>query len=156
MTSAFLTLLLDWLSRRVELLIWLESDHLVVGFRQKRMAETIGFIEKGKEITMLVLTETQQSTLTLAIKDAKGRLAKVDGIPEWNTSDPLVAKIEDISADGLMATVKSLAPGICQVTVTADADLGDGAKNITGFLAVNVSGGEAVTVELTPGPLTEQ
>jgi hypothetical protein len=148
--------LIDWFIDQIEVVISIETGLVVIGFRRRRKAKTITFLLEGKEITMLTLTETQKATLTLAIKDAKGRPAKVDGVPVWNSSDVNVAIVTDISTDGLSAVVKAAGPGICQVTATVDADLGTGVKEITGFLDVNVSGGEAVTVELTAGPVTEQ
>lgn len=148
--------LFDWI-HYIELIINREGNSIVVSFRWRSEATQIVFQdEQGKDITMLTLTDTQKSVLTLAIKDAKGRPAKTDGIPEWVSSNVDVATVGDIAANGMSATVRAVAPGVCQITVTADADLGAGTKHITGFLDVDVAGGEAVTVELTAGPAEEQ
>lgn len=156
MMSGILAELLGWFIDHVELTVSIEDGFVVIGFRRNREATTITFMKEGKEITMLQMTETQQATVTLAIKDAKGRAAKVDGVPEWLSSNADVATVNDIAADGLSATVKAVGPGVCQITVTADSDLGLGTKHITGFLDVDITGGEAVTVELTAGPVSEQ
>ena len=148
---------IEWLFANYDLIISFENGCLIVAFRRRHQATTITFLnEKGEQITMLEMTETQQAPLTLNITDAKGRPAKVDGVPSWSSSNIDVATVTDISTDGLSATVKGVAPGLCQVTVTADADLGAGVKNITGFLDVNITGGEAITVELVPGTPVEQ
>ncbi len=105
---------------------------------------------------MLELTDTQQAPVALVITDKKGHPARVDGIPEWSTSDAAVATVEDVAADGMSATIKAADTGVCQITVTADADLGTGVKPITGFLDVTVNAGEAVIVELQAGTPVEQ
>lgn len=70
--------------------------------------------------------------VTLTIKDAKGRPAKVDGVPIWAVSDETVLRVT-ASADGMSADVDSVAPGVARVTVSVDTDLGTGVTNLTGI-----------------------
>ena len=80
----------------------------------------------------------------------------MDGIPEWSVSDPAILSVTP-SVDGLSATVKAIGPlGSCQVSNTADADLGEGTKPIIGTLDVNVVAGEAVAAVIEAGAPSEQ
>lgn len=106
-------------------------------------------------MALLVLKDTQQCSLAIAPINAKGRPAPVDGVPQWATSDPNVATITP-SANGMSAVVKANFAGTAQVSVTCDADLGTGKRNITGTLDVRVDAGEAVSVAITPGTPAEQ
>lgn len=104
-----------------------------------------------EEITMLTLTDIQGVDLSVAPVDAKGNPAKVDGAPVWVVSAPDVCDIA-VAADGLSAHVTAKGPlGSCQVTVTADADLGEGVRNITGMLDVEVIASEAASLSITAG-----
>ena len=70
---------------------------------------------------------------TLAILDAQGRPAAVDGVPAYASSDETVITLQT-AADGMSGTVVTVAPSANPVrfTVTADADLGSGVSTITG------------------------
>ena len=98
----------------------------------------------------LLLTDTQKVLLSIQPVDAKGYPAKVDGVPAWDTSDPTVVDIVP-SVDGLSCEVFADAPGIAQVTVQADADLGSGVRTIAGTLDIQVEPGEAVGLTITAG-----
>jgi hypothetical protein len=119
-------------------------------------AATIKFVYQGKEITMLEITDTQQAEVGLVIKNKKGGLASVDGVPVWKSTDEGVATVENLSADGMNGTIVAHTGGICQITVEADADLGVGVVPIIGFLDVKVIGGQATIIELVPGAISEQ
>lgn len=146
----------DWFVNNLELVVIIESENLVIGFRRRGKAKSVHFFQNGKEISMLQMTYTQKAPVSLVIKDAKGKPARVDGIPEWSSSDDAVATVEDVAADGMSATIVGKDTGVCQVNVSADADLGTGVKPINGFLDVNINPGEAVTVELQAGTPVEQ
>ncbi len=103
----------------------------------------------------LILTDTQKVTLTFTAKTAKDKPARVDGIPQWSTSNPAVCSITP-AADGLSAVVKATATGTTQISVTADADLGTGVRNITATGDVEVRPSEAVTVGIAFGTPEEQ
>jgi multidrug efflux pump subunit AcrB len=102
-----------------------------------------------------VLTDTQQANVTFDVRDAKGHPAQVQGTPEWSTSDPNIVSVTP-SADGKSAKIVAGAPGTAQVSVTADADLGDGISNITGVADVQVNGGKASVISLKFDNVTEQ
>jgi len=69
---------------------------------------------------------------TLTITNDAGDPAPVEGAPIWASSDETVLSV-DASADGLTASVNTVAPGgPARITVTADADLGEGVVTITG------------------------
>lgn len=125
---------------------------LEIGFIRK--ATTITFWYQGKEITMLTMTDTQMAEVSLIIKDKSGNPATVDGIPAWASTDPLVADAI-VDPDGMKANVLAKSSGVCQITVSADADLGAGVKPIIGFLDVHISG-TATVIELIPGSIQEQ
>ena len=99
----------------------------------------------------LVLTDEQKVALTVAFTTAAGNPAKIDGIPKWQTSDETILTITP-DADGQTATATTVGPiGTAQVSVTADADLGEGTREITGTLDVEVHAAEAVTVGINAG-----
>jgi len=111
---------------------------------------------KRKADMSLILKDSQQFSASVRYVTAKGNQAPVDGIPEWSVSDPNVLTVE-VAGDGLSATVKALGPlGQCQVSNTADADLGEGTKSIIGTLDVDVVAGEAVAAIIEAGAPIEQ
>lgn len=102
----------------------------------------------------LILTNAQKVALSIQPLDQYGNPAKVDGPAVWQVSDPLVGAVttmgeltaEFVSGEGM---------GVCQVSVSVDADLGEGVRQITGVLDVQVEPSEAVTVGIVagvPGP----
>jgi hypothetical protein len=107
---------------------------------------------------MLTMTATQECELTLEITDAKGNPASVDGVPVWSSADETRISIE-AATDGMSATIFAEGPATTQpvqVSVTADADLGEGIKPLVGLLDVTVVGAEATVIAITPGTPTEQ
>lgn len=74
---------------------------------------------------------TQQFNATLAITNAAGGAATVDGVPVWASSDETVVTVT-AAADGMSAVIPCVAPGTARITVTADADMGAGTTTITG------------------------
>lgn len=63
----------------------------------------------------------------------------------WASSDETVIRVE-AGPDGLAFEAPAVAPGIARLTVTADADLGDGVVTITGV-------SDDIEVTLAPAPL---
>lgn len=100
------------------------------------------------ERLMLLITDTQKVTLSIQPVDLKGFPAKLDGMPEWSVSDAAVGTL-NVAPDGLSAVFMAGAPGMAQVNVSADADLGAGVKTIAGTLDVQVEPGEAVSLTVT-------
>ena len=93
---------------------------------------------------MANLTTRQTVAASLAITKADGTPGSVQGAPSWASSDETVLKVTP-SADGMSATIDSVAPSAtpARITVNADADLGSGVTPITGV-------SEDITVTLDP------
>lgn len=102
-----------------------------------------------------IFTATQQAQVSLTIKDKKGNTARLDGIPQWASSDPNVMSVEP-SADGMSAKVVAGQTGTAQISVTGDADLGSGVRAIVGVGDVEVVGGEASVIQLAFGTPSDQ
>jgi len=99
----------------------------------------------------LILTDEQQVSLAIEPKTAAGNPARVDGVPTWQSSDPAIIDVV-VAADGLSAVAKTVGPlGTAQVSVTADADLGEGIRAITGTLDIEVKAAEAVSLGIVAG-----
>jgi hypothetical protein len=104
----------------------------------------------------LVLTDSQEVELTLRPKTAAGNVGKVDGTPAWTSSAPDVIAVAP-AADGLSAKATTTGKlGTAQVQCVADADMGDGVKEITAVLTVEVNPGAAVSLGLDAGEPTEK
>jgi hypothetical protein len=104
----------------------------------------------------MTLLDDEQVVVTINPVSKAGNPAKVDGVPAWATSDPTVATLT-VADDGLSATVVTVGPaGASRITVTADADLGDGVTNIGGTLDVTVVGGAAFALNVTAGTPTKK
>lgn len=98
-----------------------------------------------------LLTDVQMVTVDVAFADAEGNPADVEGAPVWASSDESVLTVTP-SDDGFGADVSSVGPlGSAQVSVTADADLGEGTTEVIGLLDVEVVASAAVAATLTPG-----
>lgn len=102
------------------------------------------------------LTSSQEVDLSVRFSDRKGNPAQVQGPPLWQVDNPNVLALTPAD-DGLACTVSAVGPlGTATVSIQADADLGEGVKNLVGVFAVEVTGGEAQTVEIVPGAAREQ
>lgn len=109
------------------------------------------FFTHGRQVDYMKLKVTQTLPLSIKPVDAKGNPATVDGAPQWSVSDPTLATITP-AADGLSAVLVPLGPlGSLAVQVSADGDLGEGVKTIVGTAAVDLIGGDAVSVEIVAG-----
>jgi len=106
------------------------------------------------------MTDSQQVDVTIAPKDKRGNPAALDGVPEWSTDNSDVLALSP-SADGMTCTISAVgpltAPGSpALVTVKGDADVGAGVVPIIGTLEVEITGGAATTIAITPGTPAEQ
>jgi hypothetical protein len=100
---------------------------------------------------MLVLTVDQLVSLGVSYKDAYGNEAIVDGSPAWNVSDASVIALEVGSGGFGVKAVTTGKVGSCQISVTADADLGEGVKSLVATLDVNVTAAEASVASIAVG-----
>ena len=108
-------------------------------------------------VSNVTLTDSQKAVLSITVLDAKKNPAQLDGVPAWATSYETIATI-DTSADptGMSAVLFGVRPGSCTVTVTGDADLGEGVVPIVGTLDVSVTPGQAVIIAINAGEVSEQ
>ena len=104
-------------------------------------------------------------TLKISYKDAKGNPAKIDGLVQWESTDPRVISIhpveptaENPNADKSLAlAVTEQVIGTVQIKARADADLGEGVKELITLLDMEHVAGEAVTGTIEPvGPPVDQ
>jgi len=98
----------------------------------------------------LILTDEQVCDLQVEFLTAAGNPGKVDGVPQWSVANPSVVSIT-VQPDGLHATISSSGIGTTQVSVTVDADLGQGVRQVTGLLDVTVQPAEVVSVGIIAG-----
>jgi hypothetical protein len=87
---------------------------------------------------------------TYSIKpvDAKGNAAKVDGVPQWASSDESLATVAP-AEDGMSAVVTPVGPlGTFELQVKADADMGEGVKEVFGTASVDLVAGDAVEIAI--------
>ena len=96
------------------------------------------------------MQDDQQVRLTIAPVDAKGKPAKLDGIPVWASSDETVITVT-ADPDGLSALAVAVTPGDARAVVTADADLGSGVTPLSGSLDFTITAGAAVSLTITAG-----
>lgn len=100
---------------------------------------------------MFVLQDTQKVKLSVSFVDAAGNPADVDGAPGWDSSDPSVVAVEP-SEDGLSCYAVAVGPlGSAQVSVTADALIGEGKEELVGVLDFQVVASKAVAVAIAAG-----
>lgn len=91
---------------------------------------------------------TQKVKISISIKDKFSNPAKTDGAPAWSLTDEALGTLA-VEADGMSAILEPKGPiGALKVQVKADADLGEGVKEILGELDVELLAGDAEVVEL--------
>lgn len=110
---------------------------------------------------MFQLPIDKQVRCDLRITDSAGNPASIDGKPTWFADNESV--FLDVADDGMSALIvpadvlpEDPSLQVSKVTVTADADLGEGVEPIVGVLTIAVTGGRARFVELVPGALEDK
>lgn len=113
-----------------------------------------GVLHKG--VRNLQAKPSQEFDVTLGFTDAQNNPATVQGVPVWtNSNDTIISMVP--AADGLSAVIGGIqGTGTGQITVTADADLGDGVTDIIGILDVEIISGQATVITLNTGPLRDK
>ena len=113
----------------------------------------------GATKVMYTLPADKQVRLQIAYVDANNNTAHVDGAVSWESSDDEIASVEPLvptqvdpntPEGGVVMLVPGAKVGTCQITARADADLGDGVRELVTLLDVEVVGGEAVAGTITP------
>jgi hypothetical protein len=106
--------------------------------------------------TKVKLKDNQEFDVAVTFQDAGGQPAGVQGTPTWTSDNEAVLTVAP-AADGLSAVVSAVGPvGTAQLSVSADADLGEGTTTITGVLDVEVIAGDATLIVLNPGPARDK
>lgn len=96
------------------------------------------------------ISNEQKIKVTLAPVTAGGKAAQLDGIPKWEIVNG--ASTVEPAADGLSCyLISSDVPGDTVVSVSADADLGDGVENIADTITLHVLGAKAQNLGLLVG-----
>lgn len=98
---------------------------------------------------LVTITSEQKILATLTPLTAAGNPAQVDGTPTWEvvSGDATL----EVSEDGMSCYLISGGVGNSQITVTADADLGEGVRNITDTIDLAVVSAEASSLGLNFG-----
>ena len=111
-----------------------------------------GFTVKSKGPTAVYkLPVGMKIDVAVSYVDAAGNPATVDGDVDWETSDKEIANVFRISGtDSTKVSVRAGKPGQTQISATADADLGEGVRNIITTMDIEVIPGEAVAGTITP------
>lgn len=102
------------------------------------------------DLIMYTLPLDHLVKMQVAYVDAGGNPAKVDGAVVWASSDAAIAAAQADPADSTICTVTPSKLGQVQITATADADLGDGVRQIITPCEVTVVAGEAVSGTIAP------
>jgi len=95
--------------------------------------------------------------LQISYVDSKGNPATVDGAVVWDSSDEDIAHLDPVvptpqgaAENGVVMLVPGSKIGNCQISAKADADLGDGVRELVTMMDVTVVGGEAVAGTIAP------
>jgi hypothetical protein len=99
------------------------------------------------------LPDRHQVQVRIDYVDADGNPATVDGDVTWSSSDDTIATVTVDPGDSQLATVAAATGGSLgqvQITATADADLGEGTRELVTTMDVTIVAGEAVAGTITP------
>jgi hypothetical protein len=100
---------------------------------------------------MYTLPVDKQVEMQVTYVDAEGNAAEVDGEVIWASSDDDIATVKVSASDSTIVTVVPVgAVGQCQITATADADLGQGVRNLITVCDLEIVAGEAVAGSIQP------
>lgn len=97
------------------------------------------------------LPANHQVEVQVKYVDDDGNPATVDGDVVWATSDEHIATVEVDAENSTKATISQAhSVGAVQITATADADLGQGTRELVTLMDVTVIPGEAVAGNIEP------
>ena len=88
--------------------------------------------------------------MQVSYTDSAGNPATVDGDVEWFPANPEIAKIEVDESDSTICKVIPVALGRTQVSAKADADLGEGVRELLTVCDIMIVAGEAVAGSIQP------
>lgn len=109
------------------------------------------------ELKMISITSTQEQDLQIMTTDRLGHPAPVEeGSVVFTSSNEEVFTVIQDPDDQTKALVKAIGPGVAQLDVKADADLGEGVVEITGFTGVEILPAMAAGFGFVAGEVREQ
>lgn len=128
--------------------------------RPAKLAKTIELLTlidgRWVEVKNMILKSGEKAILKLRILDASGNPARVEGDKvTWSSSDPSIGELK-VDKDEMGAEfIQSGAVGKTMIQCKADADLGEGVKELVAEMEIETLSGEAVLMELsaTAAPL---
>jgi hypothetical protein len=104
----------------------------------------------------LILLDSQKVLLGVEPLNRAGNPAPIEGKPAWSSSDESVLTVV-VSEDGLSAyAITTGKLGTAQISAKADADLGEGVREITAVWDVEVKPGDAVLLNPKAGTPEEK
>jgi hypothetical protein len=101
------------------------------------------------------INDEQKVNVKLVPVTPRGKPVKVDGIPEWTVNDgdsKIVVAADGLSADLISADV----PGVTDITVSADVDLGEGVDTISDTIELTVVNPQANSLGLVASPAVDK
>lgn len=104
----------------------------------------------GKVLVMLTLTDSQNCSLSVAMKDKKGNPVSDTHVLTWGVDNTDLLSLTP-SADGKTCDISAVGP-----LGTALVSVQDSEDEISGTLQVEVTSGAPVEVDILPGVPSEQ
>jgi hypothetical protein len=99
----------------------------------------------------LILTDSQKVSLSVTPESAAHNPAAVEN-PKWASSDESIVTLELVEGNPLAVVALTTGKlGNVQVTLTADARIGEGEVLLTAIQDISVVAGEAVSLVINPG-----
>ncbi len=126
-------------------------EKLVVVLTPPSAMRIVFFVEEGgkmRRVDKMFQKVTESKKFAIKITDKFGNDAKVDGAPVWAVTDEALAGVV-VAEDGMSAVVTPVGPlGSLKVQVKADADLGEGVKELLGELDLDLVAGDAEVISI--------
>jgi hypothetical protein len=100
---------------------------------------------------MYTLPVDMEVKMQVAYVDSENNPAEIDGEVSWESSDDTIATVIVDGSDSTIVTVSPVGPtGQVQITASADADLGQGVRELITTSDITLVAGEAVAGTITP------
>lgn len=136
---------------------------LPVADRLTLTGDVEGVITTGDQ--KMRMFESQKGTLTLEASNSKtNKPARIDGKPAWTVQQNMATAVNlNVAEDGMSAEVVANEFGAddpnvksLSILVTADADLGEGVRELQASASIELVRSEADVLSLKEGPVTDQ
>lgn len=112
-------------------------------------------VKPNNTMTEIKITNAQKVKVTLNPVSQSGKPVELDGTPSWSvqSGDSTVEPAEDGKSAYL---ISSDVPGVTEIVVTADADLGEGVEEIAAGVILTVEGEKATSLGLEVSPAEDK